>query len=419
MDDDSQTPVLKKRRTPAEWFRKYFLEGQELAGSSTYEVDAFLGDETNRPSEEEQFVQRNRKFIAFGVPLGCGASEFLKRSGSFLYWCAAVKHSFYFLYPTHWHMPVTMIVGALVAGMTSEGGGAIAFPVMTFILHMAPKNGRDFSIVIQSIAMTMSLFTIIFMRLEIEWRAITFAVAGSIPGIIFGFHFVDPALTAPQKKMLFVSIWSSFAFALWLLNRERKRRTVPNIQQFCKWKAVVLFVTGVVGGIFTSFAGSGLDICIFAVITLLFSVSEKTATPTTVVSMALCSMFGFYWRAVIMGDVEQIVYDYIKVTVPVSITLAPLGSFLGSHFHRQVLANLVYFFEFLAMLGFLSTRPAWSLIAASACILLVGFFLFSYVSRKGKQLLLAQEGTALRQLVQQPLKPGLDDGDKDAKKEMV
>lgn len=111
--------------------------------------------------------------------------------------------------------------------------------------------------------MTMSLFTIIFMRLEIEWRAITLAVAGSIPGIIFGFHYVssleyflttmlffqvDPFLTAPQKKMLFVSIWSSFAIALWILNRERKRRTVPNIQQFCKWKAVVLFVTGIVGG---------------------------------------------------------------------------------------------------------------------------------------------------------------------------
>jgi hypothetical protein len=61
---------------------------------------------------------------------------------------------------------------------------------MTFILHMAPKNGRDFSIVIQSIAMTMSLFTILFMRIEIEWRAITFAVIGSIPGIVFGFHFV-------------------------------------------------------------------------------------------------------------------------------------------------------------------------------------------------------------------------------------
>jgi hypothetical protein len=71
------------------------------------------------------------------------------------------------------------------------------------------------------------------------------------------------------------------------------------------------------------------------------------------------------------------------------------------------------------MLGFLSTRPAWSLIAASAGILIAGFFLFAFVSRKGKQLLLAQEGTALQQLVQQPLKPGLDDGEKDTKKEIV
>jgi len=219
-------------------------------------------------------------------------------------------------------------------------------------------------------------------------------------------------LTAPQKKMLFVSIWSSFAIALWILNRERKRKTVPVIQEFCRWKGVVLFVTGIIGGIFTSFAGSGLDICIFAVITLLFSVSEKTATPTTVVSMALCSMFGFYWRAVIMEDVEQIVYDYIKVTVPVSITLAPIGSFLGSHFHRQVLANLVIFFEFAAMAGFLSTRPDWSLVFASCGILLFGFVLFSFVSRKGRQLLLAQEGTALQQIVQKPLKVGIETDEK-------
>ncbi|ETN73898.1 hypothetical protein NECAME_13351, partial [Necator americanus] len=38
-------------------------------------------------------------------------------------------------------------------------------------------------------------------------------------------------------------------------------------------------------GIFTSFAGSGVDICIFSINTLLFRVSEKTATPTTVVIM--------------------------------------------------------------------------------------------------------------------------------------
>lgn len=37
--------------------------------------------------------------------------------------------------------------------MTSEGGGAVAFPVMTFILHLAPNTARDFALMIQSIGM--------------------------------------------------------------------------------------------------------------------------------------------------------------------------------------------------------------------------------------------------------------------------
>jgi hypothetical protein len=67
------------------------------------------------------------------------------------------------------------------------------------------------------------------------------------------------------------------------------------------------------------------------------------------------------------------------------------------------------------MVGFLSTRPAWSLIASSGGILLFGFVLFSFISRKGRQLLLAQEGTALQQLVQQPLKPGMAIKDEEEK----
>ena len=42
-----------------------------------------------------------------------------------------------------------MIFGATVAGMTSEGGGAVAFPVMTLALGIAPSVARDFSLMIQ------------------------------------------------------------------------------------------------------------------------------------------------------------------------------------------------------------------------------------------------------------------------------
>jgi uncharacterized membrane protein YfcA len=43
-----------------------------------------------------------------------------------------------------------MIFGAIVGGATSEGGGAIAFPVMTLALGITPSVARDFSIMIQS-----------------------------------------------------------------------------------------------------------------------------------------------------------------------------------------------------------------------------------------------------------------------------
>ena len=34
--------------------------------------------------------------------------------------------------------------------MTSEGGGAVAFPVMTLALHISPMVARDFSLMIQA-----------------------------------------------------------------------------------------------------------------------------------------------------------------------------------------------------------------------------------------------------------------------------
>ncbi|KAH7727099.1 Protein C15A11.4 [Aphelenchoides avenae] len=365
---------LPKRRTPREWFTKYFLEGQKMDESHIESLANLPAD----LSIEQKILVKYRKYVALVLPFVVA---------QFFWWCTALRWGFLSLYPTHWQMPVTMILGATIGGMTSEGGGAVAFPVMTFILHLDPTVARDFSLMIQTIGMGAALFVIVFMRIQIEWRAILFGLMGSIPGAILGFHVLDPLFAPPEKKMMFVSIWTSFAFALWLLNRDKKRKTVPVIQAFCWWKALVLLTTGFVGGVFTSFAGSGVDIATFSMVTLLFSVSEKTATPTTVVLMALLTQFCFYWRAVMMADIDQLAWDYLKVSVPVVVMFAPLGSFLGSHFHRQVMAHAVYILEIAALVGFLFTMPQWHLLAACACIIGSGFFFFSNISKLGKKLL--------------------------------
>ncbi|VDP04375.1 unnamed protein product [Heligmosomoides polygyrus] len=144
-------------------------------------------------------------------------------------------------------------------------------------------------------------------------------------------------------------------------------------------------------GIFTSFAGSGVDICVFSVNTLLFRVSEKTATPTTVVMMGLNSMVGMYCRAVWYTNVSELTFEYLKVTIPVAVTMAPFGSFLGSHFHRQVLACSVYVLEALSVVGFLITSPPLQLILIGAAIILIAFVFFYFISRVGEKIMLSLE----------------------------
>ncbi|EPB71414.1 hypothetical protein ANCCEY_09497 [Ancylostoma ceylanicum] len=271
------TPPTSKKS----FFRKYFLEGQHLDESATQTVP-----------EDADFIQRflilHRKYIAFLLPMIVMQT---------LWWLTAIRYGWLALYRTRWQMPLIMVLGALVAGMTSEGGGAVAFPFMTLGLHIEPITARDFSLLMQSVGMMCALFVVVFMQVQIEQRAVLFGTLGSIPGLIFGFKFFDPLLDAAQKKMLFVSIWASFAIALFILNSHKKRKTYLKIPDFKPWKAAVLTATGFIGG--------------------------------------MNSMVGAYYRLIWEGDVPKLALEYLQVSIPVGVTLAPFGSFLGSHFHRQ------------------------------------------------------------------------------------
>nr|CAD2199814.1 unnamed protein product [Meloidogyne enterolobii] len=226
----------KRKRTPREWFKKYFWEGQKLHGISEEEKQIPL---PSNATFEQKMLIKYKNFIALLIPFSVA---------QFIWWSSAIKYNFFSLYSTHWQMPLTMVVGSIIAGMTSEGGGAVAFPVMIFILHTKPHTARDFSIMIQAIGMTMAFFVIIFMRIQIEWRAIIFGTIGAIPGALIGFTLIEPLFNPQTEKMLFVSIWSSFAISLWILNCEKKRKTFNTIENFCFWKCIILILTGFIGG---------------------------------------------------------------------------------------------------------------------------------------------------------------------------
>ena len=69
-------------------------------------------------------------------------------------------------------MTFTMVFASFVAGATSEGGGAIAFPIMTLILDIEPSIARDFALMIQSVGMGMATFFIVVKGIKVDWQTI-------------------------------------------------------------------------------------------------------------------------------------------------------------------------------------------------------------------------------------------------------
>uniref|UniRef100_A0A1I7Y3L5 Sulfite exporter TauE/SafE family protein n=1 Tax=Steinernema glaseri TaxID=37863 RepID=A0A1I7Y3L5_9BILA len=367
-------------KTVSTFFRKYFLEGGQR-----FTDEVVITDVSTSVPIDVRLFRAHYKIIGFLIPM-CFFH--------LLWWILAFRYDLFSRFVDRWEMPATMVLGATVAGMTSEGGGAVAFPVMTLLLKIDPIVAKDFSLMIQSCGMTSAAFTIIWMGIALEWRAILVCSLGAALGCVFGLEFIDGLITAAFKKMMFVSIWFSFGLALWLLNSQKKRVTYDSVRNVSPWKLLVLLATGFIGGICTSFAGSGVDICSFSVLTLLFRVSEKVATPTSVVLMAVNTCVGFFWRQLMMGDVSSLAWEYWSVSVPVVVVCAPLGSLLASHFHRLTLAAFVYILEVLAVIGYLLTGPSLNMITTGTGIVFVAFVFFYLLMSLGNSV--SQEVTQHR-----------------------
>lgn len=314
-----------------------------------------------------------------------------------------------------WLLSLTMVFGSFVAGSTSEGGAAVAFPVMTLALGVPPSVARDFSFMIQSVGMVSAAFSITVMRIKVEWRSVLHMSVSGVAGLIFSLELVAPRLSPPYAKMYFVMIWSAFAFSLFWLNRLHGRTTFPEIPDWegatvwrwkhsrwlgLNWKATVLHVFGFMGGLFSGIAGSGIDICSFACLTLLFRVSEKTATPTSVILMGINTVVGFLWREFGMGGVEEDAWPFLWVCMPIVVVGAPLGAICGSYLHRLTLAWLIYIIDAVQLIGALAIVRPWlskanggvtdtpALLSATSAILFCGGALFFKVlARLGLRLM--------------------------------
>ncbi len=289
------------------------------------------------------------------------------------------------LFETNYFMSLTMALGSFIAGATSEGGGAVAFPVMTLGFKISPDVARDFSLLIQSVGMIAAGATIAFTRIPVLGKAVLWSSVGGAIGIALGFELLARWPLPPvYAKMLFTSTWLSFAFALYWINRYHDREVHDHIERFSGRHIIMLGSVGILGGMVSSITGSGLDILTFSLLVLRFRISEKIATPTSVVLMGINALVGSLYKGGLRHDLAPEAWDYWWVCVPIVCVGAPLGAWFIRNRSRLFVAAILYFsiaVQFVAALIILPLTP--KLIAFATVVFALGLLLFYRMSKRG------------------------------------
>ena len=180
------------------FLQKYFNEGQQRAVVQTVVAE---------PHEDatwlaRQLVWRRPRWAGIAIP-----AFFVH----LLWWSYMINNSENFALfgkpdsadgvAGYW-ASITMVFGSLIAGATSVGGGAVAFPVMTLALGVTPPVARDFSLMIQTIGMVSASFTILYQQIKVDWQAIVWCTLGGLVGCPFSLGLIAPHIPPPITKMV-------------------------------------------------------------------------------------------------------------------------------------------------------------------------------------------------------------------------
>jgi uncharacterized membrane protein YfcA len=241
----------------------------------------------------------------------------------------------------HWQVSVTMVFGSLVGGGTSEGGGAVGFPVLTKVLAVPADQARLFTFAIQSVGMGCASISIISNRVPLEWRALRFGAPAAVVGVFLSCLFLAPMLQAPTVRLTFTAILVGMGLALWIsLRFAPDRRDL--IDLFGRGERVALVGAGFLGGLLSGLAAVGENTIMFALLVLGFRVCERIVTPTTVVLLTIVTWTGFLTHALVMGDFQGPPVDMWLAAVPVVAIGAPTGALICTRLSRTIIVRILY-----------------------------------------------------------------------------
>merc|ERR1712146_29703 len=138
----------------------------------------------------------------------------------------------------------------------------------------------------------------------------------------------------------------------------------------------------------------GICICSFATLVLYFRVSEKTATPTSIILMSVNTVLGFIAIS-LHHIIEDASWKSLYVCIPICTIGAPLGAVFSAYWHRLVHAVIIYGVELIQFTGACALIKPWTthktnnpaLLSVMFLLIVGGLFTFLNLKRCGDRLL--------------------------------
>lgn len=228
-----------------------------------------------------------------------------------------------------WHFPEWLIapimaLGSFVAGATFLGGGAIAFPALTKILHTEPQIAKTFSLAIQSVGMTSASIYILLRVNNLPWRFMLLFLPGAFAGTTLSLVYVEQLFAAGDLKISFTLFLLVFLCVYLWVYRDRKEH-YADIAPLTWLDKNLIVKAGFVGGLLSGLLGSGADVVGFCLLAIYFRLDIKLATQCSVLLMAATSLYGISWQLLTESIPHQIIPLWL-IAAPVVVLGAPVGA---------------------------------------------------------------------------------------------
>lgn len=240
----------------------------------------------------------------------------------------------------HWPIALAMGLGSYAAGATPMGGGTVGFPVLVLMFDMPASMGRDFSFAVQSIGMVSATIFILSRRQPLAFAVLKGASVGMLVGLPLGIFLVAPLVPELLIKIVFAVVWAGFGLLhLYRINEIASRSGMIEFNEGWDFR-LGLLLGFISSAVVVSVTGVGIDMVVYAALVLLCRADLKIAIPTSVVIMAMASVYGVIIKTLFTG-MQPGVFENWLAAAPVVALGAPLGVFIVALIDRKPTLLLV------------------------------------------------------------------------------